>query len=277
MKAQVIFINIFTQLVYFIGVVFVVGILMYLLHKAFYKMIGNKRWVCYATGFIGTPIHELSHALMCIIFFHKIKEIKFFQIDSESGTMGYVNHSHNPKNIYQVTGNYFIGTAPLFVGTAIIFFMIKFMFPETSLELAGYFENVASVQAEGVSLNLFTSYANAIVGMFFSVISAFLLDWKWLLFIIVALCISIHMNLSIADIKNSIKALPVIVGIIAVFNLVFGFLMFDYYLNAVEFINWLCGYFSSVLLLSLVLSLLAVIFSVLIWGVKNILKKIFSH
>ena len=275
MKSQVIFINIFTQLVYFIGVVFAVGVLMYLLHKAFYKMIGNKRWVCYATGFIGTPIHELSHALMCIVFFHKIKEIKFFQADSKSGTMGYVTHSHNPKNIYQVTGNYFIGTAPLFVGTAIIFLMIKFIFPNVSTEILRCFDDVAVVQAEGVSLELLIIYGQAIWKMFCSVISAFQSGIEWILFVFIALCISIHMKLSGADIKNSLKSLPVLVGMIALFNLTLGFLMYENYLTIVRTINLFCGYFSSILLLSLVLSLLGVILSFFVWIVKIIVKRIF--
>ena len=126
-----ILINILTQVVQFIGIVYVVGFVIYLLNKLFYKIVKGNRAVCYATGFIGTPVHELSHALMCVVFMNRITEIKLFQIDEESGTLGYVRHSYNPRNLYQLAGNYFIGVAPIIMGAVILYFAMRFLLPET--------------------------------------------------------------------------------------------------------------------------------------------------
>ena len=66
-------------MVFTLGLVFLFGKVIALCNGAFYRNFGSKgRAVCYATGFIGTPVHEASHALMCLIFGHKIVEIKFF-------------------------------------------------------------------------------------------------------------------------------------------------------------------------------------------------------
>ena len=109
-------------------------------NRLFYSSIGNKSKVlCYATGFIGTPIHELSHALMCLIFGHKITEIKLFQINSADGVLGYVKHSYNPKNIYQRVGNFFIGTAPVIIGFLILTGLFDLLLPDIYSECVGSF------------------------------------------------------------------------------------------------------------------------------------------
>ena len=69
-----------SEIVCLIGSIVVVGfILGFLRNKSianFYKAFGRKS--IYITGFIGVPIHELSHAIVAIIFKHKIKEIKHY-------------------------------------------------------------------------------------------------------------------------------------------------------------------------------------------------------
>ena len=104
------FSNFLAQMVMTIGMIILFGFLIATFNKMFYRNFGsNALTVCYVTGAIGTPVHELAHALMCVIFRHRIDEIKLFQISSDDGTLGYVAHSWNPKNLYQSAGNFFIG------------------------------------------------------------------------------------------------------------------------------------------------------------------------
>ena len=68
-----IFTNFIYQLVFTVGVIVVFGLIIALCRKAFYKIVGdNATKILLATGVVGTPIHELSHALMCVVFGHKI-------------------------------------------------------------------------------------------------------------------------------------------------------------------------------------------------------------
>ena len=72
-------------------------------------------------AWLGTPIHELGHALFCVIFRHRITKIEFFKPDPVSGTLGYVEHKWNRHNLWQVLGNFFIGVGPVILGCAVLF------------------------------------------------------------------------------------------------------------------------------------------------------------
>lgn len=74
----------------------------------------------YIGAVIGTPIHELSHAIACIIFKHKIEDFCFFTVKNK-GHLGYIKHSYNSKSIYQLTGCFFIALAPLITAMTAIF------------------------------------------------------------------------------------------------------------------------------------------------------------
>ena len=39
------------------------------------------------TGWLGTPIHELSHAIMCLAFRHRIDEMALFEPDEDAGRL----------------------------------------------------------------------------------------------------------------------------------------------------------------------------------------------
>ena len=41
-----------------------------------YFVCNSARAVFYASSVVGTPVHELGHAIMCVIFAHRITDIK---------------------------------------------------------------------------------------------------------------------------------------------------------------------------------------------------------
>ncbi|MGI2115636.1 hypothetical protein ACRN9G_18815 [Shewanella frigidimarina] len=88
-----------------------------LLQKVFIKGIKHRPIILLRMlGMIAVPVHELSHAVMCILFRHKIDKVVLFDITISNKALGYVEHSYNPASPFQVIGCLFIGIAPIFGG-----------------------------------------------------------------------------------------------------------------------------------------------------------------
>lgn len=49
---------------------------------------------------LGTSVYELSHALMCVVFRHRIEKIKLFSLDPKTRRVGYVAHKYKVHSIY---------------------------------------------------------------------------------------------------------------------------------------------------------------------------------
>ena len=259
--------NIVLQVIYFIVSIYFMGFVISLLNRLFYKLLWQKMVVIYATGFIGTPIHELSHAAMCVLFFHKIDEIKLFQIDTESGVLGYVKHSYNKKNLYQQLGNYFIGVAPVMLGSVILFFAIKWLLPATSASIDRLIGGLASIQGKGQSLQIFEYLPSVSFEMIKTIFTNIPAVGLWLVFLVICMCIALHMNLSGADIKGSLVALPLLILLIAIVNAVLGLAFPTAYAPFCVFMNRAGIYLIGMMILAMIVSLFCVAVGLLIRGV----------
>ena len=97
----------FGQMVSLLAGVFLFGLLIHFISLFTFRSVerafGSKG--IYIVAWLGTPVHELGHAIFCVIFMHKIMEISFFKPDPLTGTLGYVSHQWNRSNPWQVLGN----------------------------------------------------------------------------------------------------------------------------------------------------------------------------
>lgn len=149
------------------------------------------------TGWLGTPIHELSHAFMCWVFRHKIKEIALFEPDQKSGRLGFVRHSFDPRNRFQRVGNFFIGIAPLIGGSIGLALLLWMFYPEaarTALELTGQ-------DAEGDAIQKSIGIATTIFGNVINVQNFF--TPRFWVFIYLVLCVGTHMAPSPSDYEGA--------------------------------------------------------------------------
>lgn len=252
-----------TQAVFTVGVIILFGFLIAICNKTFYKNMGVfGKTACYVTGFIGTPVHELSHALMCLIFGHKIKEIKLFQISSKDGTLGYVNHSYNKKNVYHVIGNFFIGVAPITVISVILYFLSVWLVPDMA---AGMFAHTQSITADAGLWNACKSVFLA-VGEFFS----FAGHGKWWLFLFISAFLTLHMTLSGADIKGAWGGLIVLLVLLLVVDIIFALVSLSILNGFTQFCLSVGGYLTSILILSLIIALI-------VTGVSFLFRLIFGR
>lgn len=189
------------MLAWFILPCIVLALIMQFLTRSLWTGLGNligvKRFIYISAP--GVALHELSHAFFCVIFRHRIIRMVLFSVGAD-GTLGYVEHTYNPRSIYQRVGNFFIGTGPVWGGFSAIYFLSVLLLP------GGMHMDVQNIEAGMTS--------------FFSELARldFWLSWRgwlWLYFVVV---ISANITLSPPDIQGALDGLIAIVIFTLFFN-----------------------------------------------------------
>jgi hypothetical protein len=216
----------FSQLVWLLGLLFIFGLLLYVFARftriAYVKSVGQKLDIIF-TGWIGTPVHELGHAIFCILFRHSIVEMKLYSPNSEDGTLGYVNHSYNPNSTYQKIGNFFIGVGPIIFGALVLYAALYYLVPNMNEVFSGIQAQsqtlVKGVRGEysGV-LTTMWSTAKATLSSLFSIEN--FSDYRFWIFLYLAISVSSHMQLSPPDIKGARGGLITLILFFLVVNLI---------------------------------------------------------
>lgn len=210
------------MLVFLLGPVFVAAFLMYLvasfIGRTASRSIGLKAFAWLTAP--GTVVHELGHALFCIIFRHEIKEIKLFDPQPD-GTLGSVSHSWQKGSLYQSVGNFFIGTGPIWFGCAVVFGLSGLLIGSDFLWVAVGTRvepaDLATPVAAGRLSMDFLRHVWATLGGLIE--PALYSDWKFWVFIYLTLCIGLHMSLSPADLKGSWVGFLMLVVVVLLFNI----------------------------------------------------------
>jgi hypothetical protein len=159
------------------------------------SFLGYKYRFFVAPGII---IHELSHALACLICWAKIREISFFDQDG-----GYVKHEKSPIPIF---GPILISTAPLVISIIIFYFLGRLLKLEGSLDFGTIIFNLKLILK---SINF--------------------VNWRSFLAIYLLLSVAVTMTPSRQDLINMLTPLVILV---AVFYLLFRFTKINqYYFN----------------------------------------------
>lgn len=197
-----------------LGVMAVCGLVAWFARRVFMYLVGDSaRGIYYASSIVGTPVHELGHALMCIPFAHRIIDMKLLTFPKDrSRTLGYVQHSYKRKNQWAAFGELFISFGPIFSGLGVMILVLTLCFPtqwnayrETSRMLV---ESGASVKdcllsVFSLLLSLFSGFKENLVP---SLIGIFII-----------LSVSQHITLSFADLKGCLKAFLMYTGGVIVF------------------------------------------------------------
>ncbi len=159
------------------------------------------------TGWLGTPIHELSHAVTCWIFGHRIDDIQLFSPDPRTGRLGYVKHSFQSGHWWQELGTVAIATAPLFGGGAVLLALAGWFYPDSVREAwnAFTFDDRRSIVAQLQQLSI--PLTTLLGGIF---------QWNnwgtvrlWV-FLYLVLCVGCHWAPSRTDYQGAIRGAVVL-------------------------------------------------------------------
>ena len=281
-----------SQLLWLLGVLFVYGLLLYLFARltrtSYVKSVGAKFDVIF-TGWVGTPVHELGHAVFCILFRHKIIEMKLYNPNPADGTLGYVSHTYNIKSRYQRIGNLFIGIGPILFGSLVLYALLYFLMPgflnlftDITIRSTGLPHDVR--QGNFLNIwNVFRSSATSFMGFIFDPNN--LHSWRFWAFLYLSFCVSSHMELSPPDIKGAKSGLITLVFTVLILNFVImgievlGFhSFFGEYWQYVKMetyapqINMFLGLLGSLLTYALIISGLNFILTYIILSIYNLIR-----
>jgi len=197
----------------FLGI-FIFGLLIQFISQMSFKSLANTFGVggTYVVAWLGTPVHEFGHALFCLIFNHRIADMKVFAPDPNTGTLGYVYHKWNPKNPYHVIGNFFIGIGPMILGCGVLFGLFYFLIPGGSGVWSNITEDFTSIEsgtAIAAYLSIFWDAALSIIKLIFTV--ANLSTWQFWVFLYLSICVASNVRLSWADFKGSLSAVGCVI------------------------------------------------------------------
>ena len=180
------------------------------------KVFGFKAWHWF-TGWLGTPVHELGHMMFCPIFFHKIEDFSLFKPKAEDGRSGFVIHKYNPRNPWAQVGRLFISIGPLLLGTAVIFFVMWLLLPDAVAAVADVRESI--LQAASGAFRPIDDLSSVVSALVMQVFSAEnFASWQFWVFFYVTLCISSHMELSLADLRGAVWGLGAILLAFLILN-----------------------------------------------------------
>jgi hypothetical protein len=168
------------------------------------------------TGWLGTPVHELSHVAMCWVFRHRINEVALFEPDPESGRLGYVHHSYRKENWFENLGNLFIGIAPLIGGSLALVMLLWIFYPQAA-------NNGLAISRPDVSPTLSGLMAETLQLALHIGREIFApqnwITFRFWLFLYLVLCVGSHMAPSRSDYHGAARGLAI--ALIALFGVTF--------------------------------------------------------
>lgn len=163
---------------------------LYLVNETTYVLLGGQYRKCVLlTGCIGTPLHEMSHAVFARLFGMNVNKVVFYQPDPASKTLGYVDFTFNPHRAWHRIGLVIVGIAPLIGGLAVIQGVVSWAdFPRLAVQDLTYNKTLF---AEGAIPNYYMSIADYASS-----------NWWTLLVSICTVSVVTHSTPSAADLRN---------------------------------------------------------------------------
>jgi len=224
------------------------------------RLQAGVRGYVWAIGWLGVIVHELGHFLMALLFGFKVLGKKWVDFNPKSGSLGHVNVSP-PKNIYQQIGLFFIGIAPLVSGTLVIYLASRWLLGPEAFAPMREIKGTTEVLQSGDALKDYLLQLAAHIGAVFDAIftEENVGNWRFWVFIFVALSVGSSMHLSRSDVRSLLYGLLAITALILTINLVVAAIAIDPDAWFQTIGGWYSGFYALmafVLLLNLLFALL---------------------
>ena len=246
------------QVVLGFGLLAAVGVLLSLTQRwiflLLYRAVGLKGVVTW-TGWLGTPLHELSHVVVGKLFFVEITRVKLWEPDPSDGVLGFVRYRVprlRPAELHKVVGTFLMGVAPLFGGALFLLAALHLTRrdPAPLFAEARRFAALAEAAPPDAVLRGFVALIKAVYLTIFADGPA---SWRPWAFLYVAMCVGAHLAPSRADLQGGLSGLLVL-EVLALFANAVALLLRAQPANAANVLTRLTGPLTVMLLLALVLN-----------------------
>ncbi len=260
------------QLIFLFGPIiilaFFINYLSLLNNRILNRILGTQGYLM-LFGWLGVPVHETGHALFALVFGHQIKEMKLFRPDPKEGTLGFVLHTYNPRNLFHQVGNFFIGIGPIFLGAFVLLALSWFLFRINMVELPIFRYSTSMLSSPELIKTGIASWYEGIETYFVLTVREENSSWwRMVLYVYALLAVGSAIKLSWSDISGAFYGFLFIVLFFLVFNLATSWIesFSGLWLQKVE------PYFSGllfILMLSLVANLVFLPVLVLVFLIKK--------
>ena len=167
------------------------------------------------TGLVGTPLHELSHALTCLVFKMRIHKIALYAPNALTGTLGFVRFSYRPHSPLHAMGRLFQGVAPMITGSFLMIWLL----------------DLGDALGSPLNASLLSWIWGSAVATANNAGELFVSGWQGALLVTWLAVVALHLIPSVSDIQISLAGLAGVLFVVAVFLLALDFVQ----ANAVAF------------------------------------------
>lgn len=213
------------QLVLGLGLLAGLGLLLFVVQRwtqtLLVRAIGWRGLVCW-TGWLGTPVHEMSHVVVGFAFRVKIVEVRLFQPDPRTGVLGYVRYQVprlHWSELHRVIGTFLMGIAPLFGGALVLLAAFRLLIPGAAAALEEA-ERCAGLLVTAPPSEVWRGLVDLVRSVYGAVFAGGAASPRPWLFLYVALAVGNHLAPSRADLEGGMPGLLVLGGLAIAANAV---------------------------------------------------------
>ncbi len=200
------------QLVVGVGLLAALGLALSLtqgaLCRALLGLMGTRGVVLF-TGWLGTPVHELSHVVVAWVCRIEITQVKLWEPDPRNGVLGFVRYRVPQRRLgelHKIVGTFLMGVAPLFGGALFLWAALSLLAPDAGL-LLGEATQFATRAASAPPPEVARGFAALVRRVVDTIFAAGALSWRPWLFLYLALCVGAHLAPSRADLEGGLTGL----------------------------------------------------------------------
>lgn len=198
------FLYVFAQMIlYTVGAMIACGLAIEICYQLWFLLMGRRAGRIYwaLTSCVGTPVHELGHAIMCVLFGHRIEAIRLFPTKA-GGAL--VEHSYNKGNWYAAFGNLWISLGPMISGLAVIIGVLYWVYP-VSMESFG--SSVGELWQTGNAADAWQCIRGLLLGLLTEQSSAL---WLRIVAFFLLFSMALHVRLSATDVRAMLSGVPML-------------------------------------------------------------------